>query len=55
MLHALGLVGCVVKLVYTWHYSLWPLAANWLMLIGIEREAEYVEIARKRIDTAAGV
>jgi|GEM_PF-2307519 len=36
LLHLLGLVGCVVKLVYTWHYALWPLAANWLILIGIE-------------------
>lgn len=36
LLHLLGLVGSAVKLVYTWHYALWPLAANWLILIGIE-------------------
>jgi len=36
LLHLLGLIGCVVKLVYTWHYSLWPLMANWLVLICIE-------------------
>ncbi len=35
-LHLLGLVGCVVKLVYTWHYSLWPLVVNWILLIVIE-------------------
>lgn len=36
LLHLFGLFGCVVKLAYTWHYDLWPLAANWVLLIGIE-------------------
>jgi hypothetical protein len=35
-LHAVGLVGAIIKLVYTWHYQLWPLAANWVILIFIE-------------------
>lgn len=36
LLHALGLVGCCVKLVYTYHYKLWPLVVNWILLIVIE-------------------
>lgn len=36
LLHALGLVGCIVKLVYTSHYRLWPLVVNWVLLIIIE-------------------
>lgn len=36
LLHLLGLLGSVIKLVYTWHYKLWPLAVNWAILIVIE-------------------
>lgn len=36
LLHALGLVGCIVKLGYTYHYRLWPLVVNWVLLIIIE-------------------
>lgn len=35
-LHLLGLLGCIVKLVYTFHYGLWPLVVNWALLIVIE-------------------
>lgn len=36
LLHLLGLIGCTVKLVYTYHYRLWPLIVNWGLLIIIE-------------------
>jgi hypothetical protein len=36
MLHALGLLGSVIKLAYTLHYGLWPLVVNWALLIVIE-------------------
>lgn len=36
LLHLLGLIGSIVKLVFTLHYELWPLVANWVLLIGIE-------------------
>lgn len=36
MLHALGLVGSVIKLAYTYHYGLWPLVVNWILLVVIE-------------------
>jgi len=36
LLHALGLVGCVVKLGYTYHLQAWPLVVNWILLIFIE-------------------
>lgn len=35
-LHAVGLVGVLIKFVYTLHYELWPLLANWAILIFIE-------------------
>jgi len=35
-LHAVGLVGASIKFVYTLHYELWPLVANWAILIFIE-------------------
>lgn len=36
LLHLLGLIGCVVKLIYTLHYQLTPLVVNWVLLIVIE-------------------
>lgn len=36
LLHALGLVGCLVKLGYTYHIQAWPLVVNWVLLIIIE-------------------
>jgi hypothetical protein len=36
VLHLLGMVGSIVKLIYTWHYALWPLVTNWALLIAIE-------------------
>lgn len=36
LLHLLGLVGCIIKLAYTYHFRLWPLVVNWLLLIVIE-------------------
>jgi hypothetical protein len=36
LLHALGLVGCLVKLSYTYHIKAWPLVVNWVLLIVIE-------------------
>jgi len=35
-LHRVGALGAIVKLIYTWHYQLWPLMANWVILIVIE-------------------
>ena len=32
-LHLVGIVGAVVKLAYTLHYGLMPLAVNWLIVI----------------------
>lgn len=45
-LHLIGLIGCIVKLIYTWHYSLWPLVVNWALLIIIET----VQLFRYRKD-----
>lgn len=36
LLHFLGFVGCIIKLRYTYHYKLWPLVVNWILLIIIE-------------------
>jgi hypothetical protein len=36
MLHLVGLIGAIIKLVYTMHYGLMPLIVNWILLIGIE-------------------
>lgn len=46
LLHLLGFVGCIIKLFYTLHYSLWPLVVNWLLLIAIE----FVQWVRYRKD-----
>jgi len=35
-LHLLGLVGSVIKLAYTYHFGLWPLVVNWILLVVIE-------------------
>jgi hypothetical protein len=48
LLHLLGLVGCMVKLVYTYHFRLWPLVVNWVLLIIIES----VQWVRYRKDNA---
>jgi hypothetical protein len=32
-LHVVGIVGAAVKLVYTLHYGLMPLAVNWVLVI----------------------
>lgn len=48
LLHLLGLIGCIVKLVYTLHYLLWPLVVNWVLLIIIEA----VQFCRYRKDSS---
>lgn len=36
LLHALGLAACILKMVYSYHYSVWPLFVNWVLLLFIE-------------------
>jgi len=36
MLHSVGLIGAIIKLIYSAHYGLMPLIANWILVIGIE-------------------
>lgn len=32
-LHIIGIIGSVVKLIYTYHHGLVPLTVNWLLVI----------------------
>lgn len=36
LLHALGTLACIPKLIYSYEHGVWPLFANWLILLPIE-------------------
>ena len=36
LLHLLGFAACIFKMVYSYHYHVWPLFANWVILFFIE-------------------
>lgn len=50
-LHLVGLIGAIVKLVYTMHYGLLPLIVNWILLIIIETYA-YFKADQKEVHYA---
>lgn len=36
LLHGLGFAACIFKIIYSYHYHVWPLFVNWVLLLGIE-------------------
>lgn len=36
MLHLLGAIACVFKLIYSYEHAVWPLFANWVILIFVQ-------------------
>jgi hypothetical protein len=36
VLHAVGFIACLFKMVYSYHYAVWPLFVNWVVLIGVQ-------------------
>lgn len=35
-LHIIGFAACVFKLIYTYYHEVWPLFANWLIILIIQ-------------------
>ena len=35
-LHLLGAVACIFKLIYSYEHAVWPLFANWVILIVVQ-------------------
>jgi hypothetical protein len=36
LLHLLGFIACIFKMFYSYHYHVYPLFANWVILFFIE-------------------
>ena len=36
LLHSLGFAACIFKMIYSYHYHVWPLFVNWVLLFFIE-------------------
>lgn len=35
-LHLVGFLACVLKLIYTYEHEVWPLFANWAILVVVQ-------------------
>ena len=36
LLHFLGFIACIFKMIYSYHYHVYPLFVNWVLLFFIE-------------------
>ncbi len=53
-LHVVALVSCFLKAYYSYHHAVWPLFANWVVLIFVHIYKIYILQLEKMRDEHAG-